>query len=75
MNDQRRLKNVKKLSRFFVGMENFTFREGKIVAFFFPYVVYYFGDLLKSATKAHVQNKKSSKFMCVTASFFYLDRG
>ena len=27
MIDQRKLTNVKKLSRFFVGMENFTFRE------------------------------------------------
>ena len=27
MIDQRKLKNVKELSRFFVGMENFTFTE------------------------------------------------
>ena len=43
-----------KLSRFFVGMENFTFREmhvgekskRKFVAFLSP-IVYYLGDLLK----------------------------
>ena len=42
MIDQRRLNNVKKLSRFSVGMENFTFRgackrkiDGKLVALFF----------------------------------------
>ena len=27
MIDQRELKNIKKLSRFFVGIENFTLRE------------------------------------------------
>ena len=45
-------------------MEHFTFREmhisekidWKIVAFL-SYVVYYFGDLLKSANRALVQNK------------------
>ena len=39
-------KKYEKLSRFFVGMENFTFLSS---------VVYYFGDLLKSANMAFEQ--------------------
>ena len=53
-----------KLSRFFVGIENFTFREMHVgeksirkIAAFLSSVIYYFGDLLKSASRALVQNK------------------
>ena len=52
---------MKNFRDFFVGMENFTFREmhvgekieEKIVAFL-SLVVYYFGDLLKSGNRALV---------------------
>ena len=57
-------KKCENLSRLFVGMENFTFREmqigekidGKIVAFLSS-IVYYFEDLLKSGNRALIQYK------------------
>ena len=58
MIDQRKLKNVKNFRDFSLEWKDACKRkiDGKIVAFFSD-VVYYFGDLLKSATRALLQNK------------------
>ena len=67
-------KKCEKLSRFLVGMENFTLKEicvarrnvGQKIVPFLCSVVYYFGDLLKSANRAFVRKETfiSLRFDC-----------
>ena len=60
----KKAKKCEELLRYLAGMENFHFQRDayrrkikeKIVAFLSS-VVYYFGDLLKSANMAFVRNK------------------